>query len=116
MKGIDNMSYKLNDDKNSNNKSCDNIAPIESCLLSLHPKNFALLSTILGLSLLDGLNVNQKNALGNFIVNVGQTLLTVAAQDQSLQDDTSQNDQILDDIEDLKNQITALKKEINNKR
>lgn len=108
------MSYNLNDEKNPNNKSCDNINPIESCLLSLHPQNFALLSTLLGLSLLDNLNINQKNALGNFIVSIGQTLLTAAAQEQSLQNDNSQNDQILDEIENLKNQITLLKKELDN--
>jgi len=114
MRGIDNMNYNLNDEKKTNNKSCNNSNPIESCLLSLHPQKFALLSTILGLSLLDDLNINQKNALGNFIVNIGQTILTAAAQEQSLQNDDSQNDQILDEIEDLKNQIALLKKELCN--
>lgn len=69
----------------------------------------------MGLSLLDDLNINQKNALGNFIVSIGQTILTAAAQEQSLQNDDSQNDQILDEIEDLKNQIALLKKELSNK-
>lgn len=114
MKGIDNMSYHLNDEKDQNNKCCDNINPIESCLLSLHPQKFALLSTVIGLSLLDGLTINQKNSLGNFIVSIGQTLLTTAAQEQSLQNDDSQNEQILDDIEDLKSQITLLKKALDN--
>lgn len=108
------MSNKLNGDKNLDNKSCDNINPIESCLLSLPPKQFALLSTLFGLLLLDDLNIDQKNALGNFIVNIGQTILTAAAQEQSLQKDNLQNDQIQEDIEDLKNQITLLKKELNN--
>lgn len=114
MKGIDNLNYNLNDEKKPNNKSCNNINPIESCLLSLHPQNFALLSTILGLSLLDDLSINQKNALGNFILSIGQAILTAAAQEQSLQNDDSQNDQILDEIDDLKNQIALLKKELSN--
>ncbi len=112
MKGSENMSSNLTGDKNIINKSCDTINPIESCLLTLPPKQFSLLSTILGLLLQDGLNINQKNALGNFIVNIGQSLLTAAAQEQSLQTDDSQNDQMLNDIEELKNQISLLKKEL----
>ncbi len=114
------MSYPLKDDKSLNNKACDNISPIESCLLSLPPNQFALLSSIFGLLLLDGLNVDQKNALGNFIVNIGQALLTAAAQEQSLQSSNAQNnnldsDQINEEIEDLKKQIALLKKEICNR-
>ncbi|WP_313128352.1 hypothetical protein [Anaerocolumna sp.] len=108
------MSNILNDDKNLNKKSCDKINPFESCLLSLPPKQFALLSTIFGLLLLDDLDTDQKNALGNFIVSVGQTILTAAAQEQSLQNDNSQNDQIQEDIESLKKQIAMLKKELDN--
>ncbi|GAA4654551.1 hypothetical protein GCM10023142_16890 [Anaerocolumna aminovalerica] len=107
------MSENLNDEKNKKNKSCVN--PIESCLLSLPPKQFTLLSTIFGLILLDDLSINQKNALGNFIVSVGQTMLTAAAQEQSLQSD-SENDQICEDIDDLKKQITLLKKELNSRK
>ncbi len=114
------MGYQINNDKSLNNKSCENISRIESCLLSLPPNQFALLSTIFGLLLLDDLNIDQKNALGNFIVNIGQTLLTAAAQEQSLQNNNPQNnnsesDQMLEDIEDLKKQIALLKKEINNR-
>lgn len=108
------MSNNLKDGKNLNNKSCCN--PIESCLLSLPPKQFALLSTIFGLLLLDDLSIDQKNALGNFIVSVGQTILTAAAQEQSLQTDNSKEDQMCEDIEDLKNQITLLKKELDNRK
>lgn len=110
------MSNNLKDGKNLNNKSCCNVNPIESCLLSLPPKQFALLSTIFGLLLLDDLSIDQKNALGNFIVSVGQTILTAAAQEQSLQTDNSKDDQICEDIEDLKKQITLLKKELDNRK
>lgn len=107
------MSNNMNDHKNLNN-SCDNINHKDSCLLSLPPKQFTLLSTIFGLLLLDDLDINQKNALGNFIVSIGQTILTAAAQEQSLQKDNSQDDQLFQDVEDLKCQIALLKKELNN--
>jgi hypothetical protein len=110
------MGCNLNDNKNPNNKSCENINPIESCLLSLPPNQFAILSTIFGLILQDDLNINQKNALGNFIVSIGQTLLTAAAQEQSQQTDDSQNDHIHDDIEELKSQINLLKEELCNRK
>ncbi len=111
------MSNPLKDDKSTNNSSCDKISPIESCLLSLPPNQFALLSSILGILLLDGLNVDQKNALGNFVVNIGQAILTAASQEQSLQNSNKQNnspdnDQINEEIEELKKQVALLKKEL----
>lgn len=42
-------------------------------------------------------------------------MLTAAAQEQSLQSD-SENDQICEDIDDLKKQITLLKKELNSRK
>ena len=104
------MSNPLNNDKNSNKKTCDS-----SCLLSLPPKQFAVLSTILGLALLDDLSIDQQSALGNFFLSVGQTILTASAQEQSLKSCNSQNDQVHDDIEDLKKQMALLKEELDNR-
>jgi len=114
MKGANNMNNDLNNEKKLYKKSCNNINPTESCLLSLPPKQFALLSAILGSLLIDDLNIDQQNALGNFIVGIGQTILISAAQEQSLKNNNSQNDQVLDDIADLKNQITLLNKKFSN--
>lgn len=86
--------------------------PIDSCLLSLPPKQFALLSSLIGILLIDDLNLDQQNALGNFIVNIGQAILTSAAQEQALQSNNSQNDDILQEIEGLKKQISSLNKEL----
>lgn len=97
----------MNDDKNLNKKSCE-----QSCLLSLPPKQFAALSTLLGILLIDDLSVDQQSALGNFLLSVGQTILTASAQEQSLQSCISQNDQVQEDIEDLKKQIALLKNEL----
>lgn len=104
------MSNNLNTDKGTNENLCDN-----SCLLSLPPKQFAALATIFGLLLLDDLSIDQQSALGNFLLSVGQTMLTSSAQEQSLQSCNTQNDQINNDIKDLKNQIALLKKELDNR-
>lgn len=107
------MNNNLNECKNPNNKSSDNNScPIESCLLSLPPKQFALLASFFGVILLDDLTIDQKNALGNFFLSIGQTMLTAAAQEQSLQSNNSQNDEVLQEIENLKDQISLLKNEL----
>lgn len=108
--GLNSMSNNLNNDKCTNEKPC-----VNSCLLSLPPKQFAALATIFGLLLLDDLSLDQQSALGNFLLSVGQTILTASAQEQSLQSCNSQNDQVNNDIEDLKKQIALLKKEIDNR-
>ena len=64
-----------------------------SWFFSLPPKQFALLSSLIGILLTDNLNPDQQNALGNFIVNIGQVILTSAAQGQLLQDSGSQKQQ-----------------------
>jgi hypothetical protein len=101
----------------TSNNLCNNnnqVNPIASCLLSLPPKQFSLLSSILGIFLIDNLNLNQQNALGNFIVNIGQAILTAASQGQSLQSNNSQNDHIRQQIQKLKKQISSLEEEMNN--
>lgn len=49
------------------------------------PNRFALLAAVIGILLNLGLDANEQNALGNFLVTVGQTMLTVAAQSQNLE-------------------------------
>ena len=57
-----------------------------SCLFNLPPRQFSLLSSIIGLMLTEGLDINQQNSLGNFLVNIGQNMTTAAAQQQLLED------------------------------
>jgi len=61
--------------------------------------------------LIDNLDSDQQNALGNFIVSVGQAILTSAAQSQSLQGNSSQNNSIKQKIEMIKKQICDLERE-----
>lgn len=65
-----------------------------SCFFSLPPKQFALLSSLIGILIIDKLDINQQNSLGNFLINVGQVILTSAAQGQLIQSNNQQNDNV----------------------
>jgi hypothetical protein len=105
-------------DKQSNNSYdfCNEERSLASCLYSLSPKQLSLLSSLIGILLIDNLDVNQQNSLGNFIVGVGQILLISAAQEQLLESQSSsQTDDINQQIQMLKDQIYALEKEVHKK-
>lgn len=97
-------------DNMNNNSNCEN--PLVKYFFSLPPKQLALLSTLVGILLIDNLDVNQQNSLGNFIVNVGQAILVSAAQSQVLQSNSSQKDYIRQQIQILKQQIQTLEKQL----
>jgi len=46
------------------------------------PKQFVLLSTLIGILLIDDIDPKDQIILGKFINNIGQTILTAAAQEQ----------------------------------
>jgi hypothetical protein len=102
--------------KNNDNSCNENTASKElaSCLFLLPPKQFSLLSSIIGILLIDELDLGEQNSLGNFIVSIGQTILTAAAQGQLLQDNNSQNDDAAHEIEALKKQLSELEKKLKN--
>lgn len=114
------MNYSnMNMYGNSYNNSCNNpsndgsyVNPLAASFFSIPPKQYALLSTLLGILLTGNLDLNQQNSLGNFIVNVGQAILTAAAQGQALQNNSSQDERIKQKIEMLKQQIYDLEKEL----
>lgn len=88
---------------------------LTTCFFSLPPKQFSLLSSLIGILLIDNLDLNQQNSLGNFIVNVGQAIMTSASQGQLLQSNTQQNDNAHQQINILKKQICALERELDGK-
>lgn len=49
------------------------------------PNELAILSSIFAVAISEGLNANETNSLGNFLVTVGSAMLTIAAQQQLLQ-------------------------------
>ena len=63
-----------------------------SCLFSLPPRQFALLSSLIGFILIDNLSADELNSLGNFMINTGQTILTAAAQEQLIEGKRQQSE------------------------
>lgn len=53
-----------------------------SYITSLPPKQFILLSSLIGILLIDNIDAKEQIILGKFINNIGQTILTAAAQEQ----------------------------------
>ncbi|HEX9059558.1 MAG TPA: hypothetical protein VF941_05225, partial [Clostridia bacterium] len=69
------------------NKCLGNVGnPLMSCFFSLPPKQFSLLSSVLGILMIDNLTPTQQNSLGNFIVGIGQMILTSAAQSEMVKE------------------------------
>ncbi|MCX7745782.1 MAG: hypothetical protein N2645_02675 [Clostridia bacterium] len=85
---------------------------LSSCFFSLPPKQFALLSSLIGILLVDNLDIDQQNSLGNFIVNIGQAILAAAAQGEVIESSKKKNDHLHQQIELLKKQICALEQEL----
>jgi hypothetical protein len=113
------MSNNGNNSGTPCNNSCNDsncINSLAECFFSLPPKQFALLSSLLGILLVDNLDLDQQNSLGNFIVNVGQAILVAAAQGQSVQSNNSQNDRIRQQLLTLKQQLYALEEELDNSK
>lgn len=86
------------------------------CFFSLSPIQFSLLSTLIGILLINNLNLDEQNSLGNFIVNVGQAMLTAAAQGALLEESGQQSDRISQQIRMLKKQIYLLEKELDGQK
>lgn len=96
-----------------NNCDTNNIGnAIKSCFFSLPPAQFSLLSSIVGILLIDNLDLNQQNSLGNFLVGVAQAILTAAAQGSTLESSEQKNDRISKQIRLLKKQIFELEEEL----
>ena len=79
------------------------------------PTELAILSTVLGILIAEKLDLNQQNITGNFLEALGQTILLINAQIQSLQSQQqSQSSQSNNDasIKELQKQIDELKEYI----
>lgn len=80
---------------------------LNQLLLSLNPFEFTALSVLLGYIFTDGLNLNQIESLGNFFESIGQTMITIGTQMQSL-DDSDSNQDYNQAICILKNKISNI--------
>lgn len=88
--GLDDIIKKLSSDEDDS-KEDDNIKDIENCntyrsivsyIISLPPKQYTLLSSMLGILLVENLDPKEQISLGKFINNIGQTIITSATQEQ----------------------------------
>jgi len=77
----DNTSNTDRDDK-ADNINNSTYRTIISCIISLPPKQYILLSSIIGILLIDNLDAKEQLILGKFINNIGQTIITSAAQEE----------------------------------
>lgn len=109
--GSKNGNGSLNNNGSNGSNNCPK-NPLVEFFFSLPPKQFSLLSSIIGILLLQDLDLNQQNSLGNFLVNIGTNILTAAGQGQLLQSQESQNDEIRKKIKELKEQISLLEGEL----
>lgn len=71
-----------NDDKVPNNIDISFYKSLVLHIISLPPKQYTLLSSFIGILLINGLDAKEQIILGKFISNIGHTILTSAAQEQ----------------------------------
>ncbi len=88
--------------------SVNPVTKLNELLLSLNPYEFTTLAFIIGIFLCDGLNYNQQQSLGNFFEQLGQTILTVGAQGQNLNEIVENANENIQDI------VCQLKRKIGN--
>ncbi|NLJ58162.1 MAG: hypothetical protein GX339_04875 [Tissierellia bacterium] len=86
-KVFENIVKKLNIDEDSNKTIIESVSSsgyksLISYIVSLPPKQFILLSTLIGILLIDKVDAKDQIILGKFISNISQTILTAAAQEK----------------------------------
>lgn len=78
------------------------------------PQQIVLIGTIIGILLGNRLDVNGQNVIGNVLVDIGQVLLTMAAQQQALEpQNNGGGNNSNSSCDDLQKQIDELKKQLN---
>lgn len=102
------------DNLDQTNKSCTKM-PLFS---DIPAKQLSLLASVLGLALIDDLDTDQQNVIGNFLVSVGQSVLTAAAAAAASESKASKSNDKPDSdmdiqIKFLKNQLSMLEDQVN---
>lgn len=85
-------------------------------LSNINPKEFTISACIIGYLLIDNFNANEQNAIGNWLMLVGQVLETNASQLQVIQGNNQNNNvnNQNNDIENIKKAIEIINKKLNN--
>ena len=82
-------------------------------VFELSPKEFTALSVLLGFALLNGLDANRQNALGNFLRGIGQVLETAAAQQAVAAQSQPQQAALSAQMKELETRLAALEQHLN---
>ena len=86
---------------------------IAKWLNSLNAYEFTLIATGVGIIIAKGLTINQQNSVGNFFEQIGQTLLTIGAQNQTVKHDKRRKPGIKKSMDkSLKEEVQELKEEV----
>lgn len=80
--GVDENTSNADYDDKADNINNNTYRTIVSCIISLPPKQYTLLSSVIGILLIDNLDAKEQILLGKFINNIGQTIITSAAQEE----------------------------------
>lgn len=78
----------------------------------IDPVTYALLAAVLGLLLVNAMDVDEQNSFGNFLVTIGQSLLTSAAQSVNLKGKAGKSD-LLEQLDRMSVELSEFKKLIN---
>jgi len=81
IKKLSNDSIIVNTDKDKDLTN-STYKTLISYITSLPPKQFVLLSSVIGILLIDNIDAKEQFILGKFINNIGQTIITAAAQEE----------------------------------
>ena len=86
---------------------------LASWIYSLNGYEFTLVATLIAFLISPSMSINEQNSLGNFFEQLGQTLLTIAAQNQTIKHKTRQISKMKDnDINDIEAEIHKIKEEL----
>ncbi len=89
------------------------------CFDRIPPRQFSLLAAIIGVLLTADLDVDEQNSFGNFLVSVGQGLLTSAAQDENLKAhkvDQQKYNELCSKIDEISEQLINIKGKLKNEK
>lgn len=77
---------------------------------NIDPQTFSIIAVIVGYASVGSYTVNEQNSIGNWLILVGQYMLTHAAQQQLIEGRKAQSKQ--NDIELIINALNKMKEEL----
>ena len=86
---------------------------IAKWLNSINAYELTIIATGIGIVIAKGLTINQQNSLGNFFEQIGQTLLTIGAQNTTVKHNSKRNSSLSNNnLKTVEEEIKALKEEV----